>query len=120
MLYPTLNQPLIILFVFLAGLFSGTFFDLARILTLLFGKSKIFKHINEFFATILSCLSLFFVNLRWNYGQFRVYVLLVFLTSFALERIFVSFLWTKLLKKWYNSIVQRRKQVGTRKKEEVD
>ena len=120
MLYPTLNQPLVILMTTLAGLFCGVFFDLARILNLLLGKNKYTKHIIEFFATIVACGVLFLTNLKFNYGQFRFYVVLIFLITFALERIITGILWTKLLKRWYSSITQRRKGSGQREKEQTD
>jgi len=120
MLYPTLNQPIMILMLFLAGLLAGVLFDVSRILTLLSGGDKISKHVLEMVATVCSFAVLFFVNLKFNFGRFRGYVVAVFAISFALQRIISSFLWTKLIKKWYSNIVQRRKAVGKRKKKQID
>lgn len=114
MLYPTLNQPLILLVMFACGMFAGLIFDVARLLTTLSGNDKISKHIFDFIATILAFLFLFFANLWFNYGQFRVYVLAIFLLSFSLERFISKILWTKLLSKWYSNIT--RKKVGRKKK----
>ena len=109
MLYPTLNQPLVLLIIFLVGLICGLIFDIAKILTTLSGGDKWSLHIFDFIATIICFLLLFFANLKFNLGQFRLYVLGVFLISFALQRYFSKFLWTKLLSKWYTSITKRRK-----------
>lgn len=116
MLYPTLNQPLLLLVLFASGIVGGLIFDVFRILTTLSGNDKISKHFFDFLATLLTFFLLFFVNMWLNYGQFRIYVPLVFLLSFTLERLLSKFLWTKLLSKWYSSIT-RRKTRGGRKKE---
>lgn len=108
MLYPTLNQPLVVLIIFIVGLASGLIFDVARILTTISGE-KWSKHIFDFVATILAFLVLYFTNLSINLGQFRIYVLGIFLISFALERFISKILWTKLLLKWYTKTMNRRK-----------
>ena len=116
MLYPTLNQPIVLLALFAGGIVCGLVFDVCKILTTLAGNDKFSKHFFDFLATIFSFLLLFFVNLWCNYGQFRLYVFLVFLISFSLERLISKFLWTKLLSKWYSMIAGREKK-GGRKKE---
>lgn len=108
MLYPTLNQPLVLAIIFFVGLGSGLIFDVARILTTLSGNDKWSWHIFDFIATILSFAVLFLANLYCNFGQFRLYVIAVFMISFTLERLFSKFLWTKLLSKWYTSITRRK------------
>ncbi|MBO5394865.1 MAG: spore cortex biosynthesis protein YabQ [Clostridia bacterium] len=115
MLYPTLNQPLIIVMMLLAGFACGIVFDVCRILTLLSGNDKVSKHIFDFIATLISCAVLYLNNLHFNYGRFRLYVIALFLISFALERKLVQKLWTKLLQKWYSSIVQRREEWKNKK-----
>lgn len=118
MLYPTLNQPLVLLIIFIVGLLSGLIFDIARLLTTASGGDKWSKNIFEFLAVIFSFAILFFANLTFNLGQFRLYVLAIFLVSFALERFISKILWTKLLLKWYTSIMKRRK--GKIEKAKVD
>ena len=116
MLYPTLNQPLVLLMVVGAGLFCGLLFDVARILSLLSGNDKASVHIFDFLATVLSFCILFFVNLKFNYGQFRAYVLFVFVLGFAFQRFLSQKLWTKLLAKWYSSIVGNKHDRKTKRK----
>lgn len=120
LLYQSQNQPLIIFVIFLAGIFSGAIFDVTRLMTLFFGNGKLAKHLFEFVATVVSGFLLFLTNLQFNYGQFRLYVILIFIISFVLERFFASFLWTKLIKKCYSRFMQRRNEGGKRKEIKVD
>ena len=113
MLYPTLDQPVILIVVFCSGLAAGALFDVVKLLTVLSGKDRFSKHILDFLATIVSFAILFLVNLKINYGQFRVYVLALYLTGILLQRLISKFLWTKLFLKWYNTI--RRKNSGREK-----
>lgn len=108
MLYPTLRQPLILLWMLIGGFVGGIIFDIFRCLTLLSGNDKYSRHIFDFLATASNFVLLFLINLHTNFGQFRFYVLLVFMFSFWAERIISKILWTKLLKKWYINITQRR------------
>lgn len=108
MLYPTLNQPLVLLILFVVGFASGLIFDVAKILTTLSGGDKWSRHIFDFVATVLVFIVLYFTNLNINLGQFRLYVPIVFLLSFALERFFSKILWTKLLSKWYTNITRQK------------
>lgn len=103
MLYPTLNQPLMLFIVFCCGVFCAVIFDVLKI----FSKQKIMKHVADFFAVVFSFALLFAVNLKLNYGQFRIYIVAIFLLSFLIEKIISKFLWTKVVKKCY--IKLRRK-----------
>ena len=119
MLYPTLNQPLIVLAIFATGLFCGILFDSARILTVLSGGDKFSAHLFDFLASIASFCILFYTNLQINYGEFRLYILGVFAISLVLERFLSKKLWTKLLSKWYSSIVGKR-NAGKTKRQKMD
>ena len=96
--------------ILLAGFVSGIIFDVFHLLTSLSGGDKVSRHIFDFVAVLVSGAILFLNNLHFDYGQFRVYVIVLFLTSFIFERKLAQKLWTKLLEKWYTSIVQRREQ----------
>ena len=110
MLYPTANQPIIIILVVLTGLVSGLFFDISKALCFLSGNDKVSKEIFNFFAVILSSTTLYFVNLKFNYGQFRFYVVMVFFASLSFERFLSKVLWTKVFAKCYNSIRKKWKK----------
>ena len=108
MLYPTLSQPLGFLVIALTGLMSGALFDLFGFLAFASGNDKHSKIFFDFLATIFSFVLLFLVNLQVNYGQFRLFVLLAFFLGFVLQRFLSKILWTKCVKKWYNSFKEIR------------
>ena len=107
MLYPTVNQPIVIIAMFFTGLACGLIFEIFRFLTFLSGNDKISKIFFDFLAVIFSFALFFIVNLAVNYGQFRVYVILIFLIGFAVEEIILKILWKKLKKKCYTRIVTK-------------
>ena len=115
MLYPTLLQPLVILMVFFTGLFSGVVFNLSKVLAFLSGSDKVSKGIFDFIATISSFAVLYFVNLKFNYGQFRLYVLVVFVLSLIFEQFLSQVLWTKAISKCYNKLVWKLKNKRKKK-----
>ena len=119
MLYPTVNQPLIFVAMLVGGLIGGLIFDIFKVLTTLSGGDNFSRHLFDFLATIFTCSLLYLINLWLNYGQFRVYVLAVFLAGFAFERFLSKFLWTKLVEKWY-TIFAKRGNNGKRKKKKLD
>ena len=107
MLYPTVNQPIVIIAMFFTGLACGLIFEIFRFLTFLSGNDKISKNFFDFLAVIFLFVLFFIVNLAVNYGQFRVYVILIFLIGFAVEEIILKILWTKLIEKCYTRIVTK-------------
>ncbi len=109
MLYPTLNQPLMFLLLIIAGLASGVIFDILNMVVTLLGNDKYSHHFFNFLSVLFSFALLFVINLKFNYGQFRIYVLAIFIASFLLERLISKILWTKLIKKCY-SIFGRKRQ----------
>lgn len=116
MLYPTLNQPLTILAMFVVGLASGIIVDIGRLLASLIGWQKFSRHFFDFLAVIFSCALLLFVNLKVNYGQFRLYIILIFSLSLILERFLSKILWTFIASKCYTSIENVKKKFFLRKK----
>ncbi len=107
MLYPTVNQPIVIIAMFFTGLACGLIFEIFRFLTFLSGNDKISKNFFDFLAVIFLFALFFIVNLAVNYGQFRVYVILIFLIGFAVEEIILKILWTKIIEKCYTRIVTK-------------
>lgn len=109
MLYPTLSQPLVFLYLVLAGLVGGLVYELALIVAKICGNRTFAKQIMLFFATIL-CAGLFFVvNLSINYGEFRIYALLTYVFTILLEWIILGKFFAILSQKCYN-IFNGRKQ----------
>lgn len=116
MLYPTFNQPTLILFIALGGFLCGLFFDASNFILFPFKKKKVLTQILYFLSSVLSFLCLFFINLAINYGQFRVFTLLEFVFFLALERITLGFLWTKALSTCYNWLTKLKGKIKWKKK----
>lgn len=109
MLYPTISQPLVFLYLFLAGLLGGIVFHIALVVAKICGNGKILKQIALFLATIANAALFFIVNLAVNYGQFRTYAILTFVCAIILEQITLGNLFAILSQKCYN-ILDGRKQ----------
>lgn len=107
MLYPTLSQPMVFVIIFSCGLIGGVCFNIFHILTFLSGNDKCSKIFFDFLATIFVFVILFVTNLKINYGQFRIYIVLTFLAALFIEQVISKFLWTKYIKKWYNHIKEK-------------
>lgn len=116
MLYPTLNQPLVIVVMLAVGFASGVIFDIGRILSALLGGQKFSRHFFDFLSVIFSSFLIVVANLRVNFGQLRLYVFAIFFVSLFFERFLSKILWTKLLSKCYTSIENIKKKFAGRVK----
>ena len=101
-LFETLNEPKIFLYLIIFGFFSGFFFDICYLITFLCNKNKIVKGILQTFATICCFFILFLINLKLNYGVFRIYIFIVFFLSVFVERITLGKLIAKTQNWCYN------------------
>ena len=86
-LFETLSQLYIILWIILCGYGCGLFFDIAYMITFLCNNNKVVKNILEFVAVILSVMVLFLINQALLFGQFRLYVILFFMIFLILEQL---------------------------------
>lgn len=116
MLYPTFNQPILILFVALSGFASGLIFDLANFFLFPLKKQKWLKEILYFFSVLIAFVCLYFINLEINYGEFRLFTLIEFVFFLLLERFTLGFLWTKALSKCYNWLTKLKGKIKWKKK----
>lgn len=104
MLYEVTAQPTVFLWMMLTGFACGFLFDLKNIL-LFFAKRKvILSHFLMFFAIFLTFFAFFYVNLQKNYGEFRLFAVLAFLLSIAIQRFFAVNFLAKPLAKCYHII----------------
>ena len=87
MLYPTLNQPLVMLVMLFVGFASGFLFDFAFLLKKSLKDLKATNIFFDFLACIFSFVIFFVTNLYINYGQFRIYVVVVFIIACLLQRV---------------------------------
>ena len=108
MLHETLSQPAIFFYLILGGFASGFFFDLKNILLSFFKKKQILSHILMFFCVFLTLFCLYFLNLRFNYGQFRIFSIVGFLLSFSIQRFLILNFVANPVTVWYNKIKEKR------------
>lgn len=107
MLYESLSQPIIFLFLSLSGFLSGFLFDLKNILSIYFRRNKIISQILLFFAVFLTFFICFFINLKINYGEFRFFSIVAFAISFILQRLIVKNFLAKPVIKCYNKLKEK-------------
>ncbi len=121
-LFETLSQPYILVWLIFSGFCSGFLFDVTNTITFLCNNNKVVKNVFEALATISCFFILFFVNLHTNYGQFRIYVLIVFLLFLFLQRLTLGKLIAKTNTLCYNTfkrfvnLLTKVKLNGKRKK----
>ena len=101
-LYETLAQPSILLWVVTAGFMSGFIFDIANALWRASKSNKIIRFVLDFTATIVSAGVLFFVILKTAYGDWRLWQILFFTASLLLQRATIGKLLAKKLFMCYN------------------
>lgn len=89
-LFETLSQPYILLCLIVFGILSGFIFDICNIISFLCNNNKIVKNITQCLGTILCFFVLFIVNLKTNYGQFRLYIFLIYFLFVFIERITIG------------------------------
>lgn len=104
MLYETLSQPIIFLWLLLGGLATGFLFDIKNILANKIKKQQIIKEILTFFTAILTFFAFYYLNLKFNYGQFRLWTVAVFALSICLQRFLMNKYVALPLTKCYNKI----------------
>lgn len=102
LLYETLSQPLIFAVISLIGFSSGLIFDLRNYICFLFAKNKIVSITLDVVATILVCLIFLIGNLYFNFGEFRVYVILAFIIGLLIERVTLGIIVGKICSWCYN------------------
>ena len=94
-IFETLNEPKIFLFLIIFGFLCGFLFDICYLITFLCNENKIVKNILQFFATIICFFIVFLINLKLNYGVFRAYIFISFFFAIFLERITLGKLFAK-------------------------
>lgn len=123
MLYQTLSQPLIILLLIIFGFLSGLLFDFFSLINYFLNNNKITKQIFYFLSIFPIFIIFYYLNLKFNYGQFRFYTILIFFGALILERISLGNLFAKMYDRCYNLNKRLWKYLsskfyGRRKKEE--
>jgi len=106
MLYETLAQPAILLYVLIVGFLSGIVFDCATFLFVVLDKNKVVRFILDFLATILAMFILFVLILKISYGELRLWHILFFSMALFLERATIGKLVAKGIMLCYNFVVK--------------
>ena len=118
MLYETLNHPSLLLLFIGTGIAGGSVFDVGNYVKFLLSYKNISNIIIDFLETSLCLFMLFFVNLKYNYGQLRLFPLLIFLIVFSLERITIGKMLAKFYTTCYNLIRKAIKRLHRGKNNE--
>jgi len=107
MLYETLSQPQIFLLICLGGFLCGFLYDFKAILSLKIKKSVALRNVFSFICAFLLLFLYFLLNLKINFGQFRIFVFCGFFLSFFIQRFLSNNFLAKPIIKWYNNLKER-------------
>lgn len=113
MLYEVLSQSYIFLWLTVGGFLCGFLFDIKNILVWCFKKNKIISHVIMFFCVFLLLLISYYLNLKTNYGQFRLYPIFAFSLAFSIQRFLILNFVANPVVKCYNK--QKEKNNGKKK-----
>jgi hypothetical protein len=103
MLYETLLQGQILLGMFYFGLVAGIFFEAKNLMNKVF-KNKFALIAGDFVFLIVASFLFVWGENVFNYGEFRVFLLLGYVVGLYLEHITIGFLVEKFLILAYNLI----------------
>lgn len=98
-LYETLMQGTMLLVLIVGGFLCGFLFDAVKLVS---KNKQVIKNILGFFVSIVSYLVLFLIVLSFGFGQMRLWHILVFVASVALQRASCGLLLAKFLAVCYN------------------
>ncbi len=114
-----INDPFftykVFLIIFLMGVGCGVIFELIKFVLMLFKNNKILKNILDFFCCLIFTLIFFFSLNQFNFGSFRLYLLVSFSLGFYLERKTIGKLIAKSLIFVYNKVTKLLGLVRTSK-----
>ena len=124
-LFETANQPMIFFCCVLYGFLSGIIFDVSNLFCFLCKKNVIVQIFCDIISTLLCFAVVFFICYNQNFGQFRLYIPLVFFTFVYFERMSLGKLVAKGYARCYNifekltkkvsKVLNKNKQNGTTK-----
>ena len=112
MLYETLAQPEVLLWVVLSGFLCGFVFDIAGFVNILFDKNKITRFVLDFFASLICGLIFFVVILNTSFGEVRLWQALFFITAILIQRASIGKIVAKGCLLCYNSLIKFLKKFG--------
>lgn len=110
MLYETLSQPKICLIIIIFGFCLGAIFDIEKFFVFSSGNNKIIQFFSDVFSLILYFVLFYIIICRINYGEIRLYQLLIFILSSIGEHFSLGKGIAILLKIVYNKIEKLKKK----------
>ena len=114
MLYETLSHPYLLFIFLLTGILGGLVFDVGNFVKFLCANKKLPNIIIDFIQTFISLVLLFFANLKYNYGLFRLFPIIIFLFAFAIERFTLGKIIAKFYHVCYNSLTKFLQKITNR------
>ena len=118
-LYETISQSLIFLYILLIGIGCGLVFDARNYVTFLCNRNKVVGIILDFVCGIIIS-AIFLLSVLWlNYGQMRFYLILGFGFGILLERFTFGNFIAKLSLKCYNGFRNLVTRKNGKHKEEI-
>ncbi len=114
MLYAVTTQPHVFLILSISGFFCGFIFDFQKIFCFLTKNNKILTQISHFFSTFAIFFVFFMINLFENYGEIRIFAILGFFISFAIQRFLINNFVANPIIKCYNKLRTKENEKITR------
>lgn len=111
MLYQTLQQPKLLVVFLITGFVCGSLFDVGNFIKFLCLNKKIAIIILDLIQTAIVLFIIFIVNLQFNYGEIRIFPLLIFLFAFVIEKITLSKMFVKFYKACYNRFIKLNERI---------
>ena len=111
MLYQTLSHPKLLAIFIIVGIFCGLIFDVGNFIKFLFSYKKFPGIIIDFIQTSICLFFIFIVNLYFNYGEVRFFIICITLISFTLERLILGKLIAKLYNSCYNKLINLKNKI---------
>ena len=116
MLYETLNQPKLLIIFIIVGFGCGLVYDIGNFIKFLFNNKKIANVILDIIETSVVLSVVFIVNLNFNYGQIRLFPILIFLIFFVIERYTIGKIIAKIYISCYNLLTKLNKKIWSKLK----
>ncbi|MGI5841995.1 MAG: spore cortex biosynthesis protein YabQ [Christensenellales bacterium] len=101
MLYETMSQPKIFLFLTLWGFASGFLYDISSYIIFLCNKNKIVKIVFNFLATICAFIVFHIAVLKLDYGELRFFHFVSFWLFLTFQRITLGNIIANFIDKCY-------------------
>lgn len=112
MLYETLSQPTIAYIFLLYGIVVGVVIGASKTINKILGDNSIIRYLLDIIIVCVSYVGYFYLNITYNFGQIRVYTIIITFVGILLEIFGVNFFVAKFIKKVYtdNSPVLKGKE----------